>query len=116
MIVACMMGETAAVINATVTINPSAINATKTNGTSYSGTASAAVVNGVGPFTYAWSWQSGGAGITLSATSTSSCGLSSAATSDTTRSGVLQVIVTDTGNGNITTSDSINVSVTWGAV
>lgn len=110
--VACMMG--APLVAATVAINPPGINTNVVNGNPYSGSATANVSDGVGPFTYAWSWLAGGTGITLAGTTSVTVAINSASTSNTTRSGTLQCIVTDTGNGSVTTSDNISVSITWG--
>lgn len=104
----------AVIVNHTVAISPTLIDAQKVAGSLYTGSPTANVTNGVGPFTYAWSWLAGGTGITIGSATLATCTLSSTgAAAGTTRTGTLRCIVTDTGNGSLAITDSISVTITW---
>lgn len=96
----------------TVSFSPAQINSQEPNGNTAIDVT--AVVNGgTGPFSYAWSWQSGGANMTLTNT-TSATVTVSASGNNQLRTGVLQCVVTDTGNGNLAVTETGNVSIQFG--
>lgn len=114
MIPMLMPKRTNAVINHSVGISPALIDVQLAPSTLYTGSPTAVVANGVGPFTYAWSWQTGGTGITIGSATLATCSLSSTgAAAGTTRTGTLRCIVTDTGNGSLAITDTISVTVKW---
>lgn len=71
------------------------------------------VTGGIGPFTYAWSWASGGVGMTITNATSVNCNVESIGT-DQVRSGTIQCVVTDTGNGNLVRSGTGEITVTHG--
>jgi len=75
-----------------------------------SGTSTATVTGGVGPFTYAWAFVSGGVGITLSNATTATVGAVKEFGIQT-NSGTLRCNVTDTGNANLVRFTDINVTL-----
>lgn len=76
----------------------------------------ATVTGGTGPFTYAWSWASGGTSIALSNTTLATCFITSTVTGSgvtVNRGGSLQCVVTDTGNSNFQTTTAGAVNYTF---
>jgi len=102
-----------AVTAATVSIAPIAVEgrADNQNGAIVtSDTATANVSDGVGPFTYQWSHVSGGL-ITIDSATANQTTFSSFLNHEQTVTGVYQVTVTDTGNGNAITTDNVTVTL-----
>jgi hypothetical protein len=96
--------------------SPTAIDASKANGTVYTGTVSMTVIGGIGPFTYAWTWFSGGTGISISSATSATCTLSSGPFTNVIKSGTLRGTATDTGNGNATATVDVPVSINFGGI
>lgn len=78
-----------------------------------SGTETATVSNGVGPFTYSWAFVAGGVGITLTNTTSATVGAqrSVGTASFGINTGTLRCSVTDTGNGNLVATKDIAVTL-----
>jgi len=74
------------------------------------------VVGGVGPFTRAWSFISGGAGMTIASPTGASTNVQSTTTAgagDITRNATLQCVVTDTGAGGAQTTSTSALNWFW---
>ncbi len=100
---------TPAPATATVTaanINQSTVGNSSTHA---SGSSTAFVSGGVGPFTYSWAFVADGAGITLSGTTTATVLATTTTGGVQIRSGTLRCTVTDTGNGGATSTKDISV-------
>jgi len=95
---------------ATVDVQPEFVTG-QGGGLVVSDIATGTVSDGVGPFTYAWSYVSGDAGISP----TNPTGASSAFAGNVPPTGSLsstqRLTVTDTGNGNATFSDTVKVTL-----
>jgi len=76
-----------------------------------SGTSTAAVTGGVGPFTYAWAFVAGGSFIALSGETTATVTATRNGTSIGIDTGTLRCSVTDTGNGNLLKFKDITVTL-----
>lgn len=72
------------------------------------------ITGGVGPFTYAWSWDSNALGLPTILNPTSKTASFSATASNRTYDGSMVVVVTDTGNGNQLKTASGSVFVQFG--
>lgn len=99
-------------LNHTASMSPTQINGIEPNGSTSAGM-TAVIVGGTGPFTYAWSWQSGGAGMTLSNTTSATVTINASGT-NVARSGVIQCVVTDTGNANYAVTPTADVAFQFG--
>lgn len=98
-----------------VGISPPSSTKSLTTSQSYSQAFTATPSGMVGPVTYAWSWQSGGTGFSLSGATSATCTVTSPArVNGTSQSGILQVTATDTGNGNAQYTDTASIDVAWG--
>lgn len=75
-----------------------------------SGSSTATVSNGIGPFTHSWAWVSGGGGITLSGQTTQTVTASHTGITGVF-TGVLRDSVTDTGNGGLIATWDISVTL-----
>lgn len=95
-----------------VACNPASINASRANGSGTFGV-TATVSGGIGPFTYAWVWVSGGAVMPLSNTTSASVTISTSGT-NTLREGTLRVTVTDTGNAGAVVTRDVPVAIQFG--
>ena len=90
-----------------ISISPGSINVVSSNGSASSPIAYATVINGVGPFTYAWIITGSDIGIDSpmnSDTAFSSSGF------NVVYAEVATLTVTDTGNGNAEISKDIDVT------
>lgn len=101
---------------ATHTVSAPDISAGSVRPSVAAGSSHATVTGGVGPFTYSWSWVSGGTGINLSGTTSSTVSAQTANGSPQVRFGKLRCTVTDTGNGSKTAYVDINVTLTVDSV
>lgn len=95
----------------TYSVNAPNIFATAPAGTYVAGSTTATVTGGVGPFTYLWSKTTGLAGSTLTNTTSQTVTVTKNTLGLGTQSGVITVVVTDTGAGGATTSDAANVTL-----
>ncbi len=93
--------------NYSVSISPGSIDVNSNNGGATSPVAYSTVLNGVGPFDY--SWEMSGSNILINSQTSSSTSFSSSGF-NVTHSENATLTVTDTGNGNVETFSSINVS------
>lgn len=79
-----------------VVIAPTSVSLTQANNTLTAGINSATVTGGVAPYTYAWSWQSGGTGITINSPSSAVTSFTaSGVTPGQTLTGTALLTVTD---------------------
>lgn len=74
------------------------------------GPLTAVPIGGIGPFTYNWIFVVGGSGITISNPTTNSAGFSATVNSNQSKSGVVQVTITD-ANGS-KADEQANVTLT----
>ena len=91
---------------AVVTVTPDPSSGDTMFPTPASVSVTASIVGGTGPFTYAWSISSGGAGCTLTDSTLETCTVTTNTGLPQSRSGTLNVDVTDTGNGGLVSSDT----------
>ena len=108
---AIMMYRSAGVVNHTVSISPNPAGGASTTPSPAEVSPTANVLNGVGPFTYLWSITSGGAGVTLTNTTSATCTLTTNNGNIQVRTGTLKCDVTDTGNGSIVASDTVTYTL-----
>lgn len=97
----------------TVSIAPDPRTGSSSTSTVTSGNATASVTGGVGPFTYAWTWDDNIDSITaLSPTSATTQFRKTGAVSGESYYGTARCTVTDTGNGSVTADDTVSVELT----
>jgi len=106
-VVQLMMGyQASGVTPAVVTISPDPSDGLTLVPTPASTNGTAGIVGGVGPFTYLWTITAGGAGCSLTNTTTAICTATTNTGLPQTRTGTWKVDVTDTGNGSLVSSDT----------
>jgi len=81
----------------------------------WSDSATVIVTGGVGSFTYLWTKVSG-SGVNISGSATGATCTFAGQQYSTETLDVFKVVVTDTGNGNVTLEDTITVLINWDAV
>lgn len=92
-------------------VSPASLSVVGATSSESTGSATVSAVGGSGSYTYAWSWQSGGSGITIVSPSAAVTNFSaSSLTSGETLSGIAKCLVTDTVSHN-TTTVAIGVSI-----
>lgn len=82
----------------TASFNPDPVSDSLPNGTAHSVACTITPAGGVGPYTYAWSWLSGGATITINNGTTATATFTAAGATNLEKTGTAKCIVTDTGN------------------
>lgn len=98
-----------------VTIDPANVAQLVFPNGPYSGDQDAVVSGGTGPFTYLWTKESGTAGYDITAGSTSPT-VTIGGTGSGEETYTFKVVVTDTGNGNVTTEATTTHIINFGAV
>lgn len=94
------------------TVSPATCRRGTTNGSLTTPAAVVTASQGTPGYTYAWTWQSGGTGITINSPSASSTTFSAVSlTPGQLRTGVAQCVVTDTASATVTVT--VNVEVEW---
>lgn len=101
------------VVNHTVSLNKSSITKFRLSAGLITDTCTATPVNGVGPFVYAWSWISGGSGLTLYNPTIATTTIEGTETTTTSRSGTARCTVTDNGNGGYSAYADCDVEYNW---
>jgi hypothetical protein len=92
-------------------ISPSSLSTTGAAAVLTTGTAICHVAGGVAPYTYAWSWLSGGGGIVINSPSASSTSFSSSnLAAGGAVSGTAECLVTDTTGAQISTTTSVAIN------
>jgi hypothetical protein len=95
-----------------VVITPNPLDASGNTSTITTGDATANVTGGVGPFTYAWTFDSNPGGLTiLSAAAAATQFRKTGAASGEIYNALARCTATDTGNGNVMAFDTVNVSI-----
>lgn len=94
------------------TVSPDNYFANAANGT-HNFAISSNVTGGVGPFTYSWTWESGGVNMVISNATSAACDVASTGT-NVQNTGVIKCTVIDTGNGNLSRSGTGTVDVVHG--
>lgn len=75
------------------------------------GNVTATPVNGATPFTYAWTWASGGTGLTITASTSATTAVSATGLAvDETRTGVLRCTITDNAAATATVDVSVQIT------
>lgn len=68
------------------------------------------LTGGTGPFTFLWTQQSGGS-ITINSPTSPNTSFTASGSNGTRQSGVFKITVTDTGNSDLTTDDTVSVTI-----
>lgn len=109
-----LMMHRSGVTNHTVVLSPAPVFGSSAAPTQAQANVTANVTNGVGPFTYLWSWNSGGSGINILNSTSATCTIITSTGAAGLRSGVLKCGVTDTGNGSYVASDTVSAELEVG--
>jgi len=111
MAVVQLMMHRSGVTNHTVNITPDPVYSSSAAPSQASAAVTANVTDGVGAFTYAWSWDSGGSGMSILNSTSATCTIITDTGAAGLRSGVLKCEVTDTGNGSYAASDTVTAEL-----
>ena len=99
--------------NYRVDLNPGTLNTSSVNGASTSAVVFSTVIDGVGPFTYQWIIDNDD--ITINSPTSENTDFR-ASEFNSIIVGIAELTVTDTGNGNVETSKTINILFNFGSV
>lgn len=105
------IASTVAIQAYTVFITPGSLSVRFPPGSGTTSPAISNVTGGVGPFTYLWVRVSGSGQITVNSPTNSQTGFSASGSGGDIFNAVFRVTVTDTGNGNLETSNTISVEI-----
>lgn len=103
-----------AVTEHSVSPSPSSMGGSLSNGVGYGEGCTAVVSGGIGPFTYSWFFLSSNFGFSITNSTSQSCIVNHSGATNATRDFQMQCNVTDTGNGSLMKSFTVDGSVTWG--
>jgi hypothetical protein len=107
--VSVSISETASAVTAGV--SPGSVSASGASATETTGAATVSASGGLGPYTYAWTWQSGGTSVNITSPAAASTTFSAnGLLGGETRSGVAQCVVTDSLGQTATVAVSVSIN------